>query len=75
MNRKQEALRQIELLESELKLIKDNIERVKDFVKEENSSSYKPYTSHVFGELKHRLTSLKSRIKIINKLSTSNLFR
>ncbi len=75
MNKKQEALRQIDLLESEIKLIQDNIARVKEFVREENTANYKPYMSHVFGELKHRLVSLKSRIKEINKLSTTNLFR
>jgi hypothetical protein len=70
-----EALRQIELLESEMKLIQDNINRVKDFVKDEQNIKWQPYTSHVFGELKHRLVAFKTRATVINKLSTTNLFR
>ena len=70
-----EALRQLEYLESEMKLIQDNIDRVREFVKKEDDDKYKPHTSHVFGELKHRLIAFKTRAAVINKLSTTNLFR
>jgi len=65
-------MKQLELLEQELKMVQENIERVKKYQKENNQ--YKPYHCHVFGELKHRLVALKQRITLINKESTYNLF-
>lgn len=67
-------MKQLELLEQELKMIQENIQRVKKYQKQNIKSEYKPYNSHVFGELKHRLIALKQRIVLINKESTYSLF-
>lgn len=64
-------MKQLELLEMELKLIQENIERVKQY---EEENEYRVYKCNVFGELKHRLTSLKQRITVFNKCTTSDLF-
>ena len=65
-------MKQLELLEQELKMIQENITRLKKYQKE--NKEYKPYHCHVFGELKHRLVALKQRIVLINQESTHNLF-
>lgn len=67
-------MKQIELLESELKLMLDNIERLKDYVNDPVNKEWKPYSCLVMGELKHRSVSLKQRLTLINKTSTSELF-
>lgn len=64
-------MKQLDLLEAELKLLQDNIDRVREFEKETVGTAY---SSLVFGELKHRCVSLKVRCTIINKLSTIDLF-
>ncbi len=65
-------MKQLELLEQELKMVQENITRLKKYQNE--NKEYKPYHCHVFGELKHRLVALKQRIVLINKESTYNLF-
>ena len=65
---------QLEELKQELEIIKSNIKRVEQFIEYNQNDKYKPYSSHVFGELKHRLTALKGTITAITKMSTSDLF-
>ncbi len=67
-------MRQIEDLKLELEIIKNNIRRVEKFVDENKDVKYPPQSSHVFGELKHRLTALKGTITSITKMSTRDLF-
>lgn len=68
-------MRELEQLEQELKVVIDNIKRVKQFKKDNEKEKWKPYTSQVFGELKHRLTALKPTITRVTSKSTYNLFR
>ena len=70
-------MEELALLEAELLLIQNNISRVQKFVLDNKTENvhYSPSSSLVFGELKHRLVSLKQRCVIINKMSTSNLFK
>ena len=69
-------MEEIDRLESELKLMLDNIVRLKAFVAEysESPSSWHPTSSNVMGELKHRGVALKQRLTIISHVTTSNLF-
>lgn len=67
-------MEQIEFLEQELLMILENIKRVKDYKNDEDNKKWKPYHSHVVGELKHRAVALKTRLTLINKMSTSDLF-
>ncbi len=66
-------MKQLELLEQELKMIQENIERVKKYQKD--YQDWKPCHCLVFGELKHRLIALKQRITLVNQKSTWHLFR
>ena len=68
-------MKQLELLEQELKMVQENIQRVKKYQKEEQNKKYRPYHSHVVGELKHRLIALKQRITLVNDITTSDLWR
>ena len=70
-------MEEIDRLESELKLMLDNIERIKTFVGEysESPSSWRPTSSNVMGELKHRAVALKQRLTLISHVTTSNLFK
>ena len=65
-------MREIIELENELKSMLDNIDRLKKYVKD--NKEYKPYSSRVFGELKHRGVVLKSTITRVNELGTHDLF-
>lgn len=65
---------QLEELKQEIEIIKNNIKRVEIFIKENQDNKYPPYSSHVFGELKHRLTALKGTITMMTKISTRDLF-
>lgn len=67
-------MKEILKLESEIHLLKDNIDRLKIFVDEYKNDSYRPYTSGVFGELKHRAVSLRNTLSRINKMNTNQLF-
>ena len=64
----------LEELKQEIEIIKKNIKRVEIFIEENQGDKYRPYSSHVFGELKHRLTALKGTITVVTKMSTGDLF-
>lgn len=68
-------MKELEMLEMELSLLKDNIKRIKKYQKSEENKKWKPYNSRVVGEFKHRLTSLKQRMTLASKLTTSELFK
>ena len=67
-------MEQIEFLEQELLMMLENIKRVKKYTKDEENKKWKPYQSNVVGELKHRAVALKTRLTLINKISTYELF-
>jgi len=67
-------MEQIKLLEQELLMMQENIKRLKEYKNDEENKKWKPYHSHVVGELKHRAVALKTRLTLINKMSTSDLF-
>lgn len=66
-------MKQIELLEQEMKLMLENIERLKAYQKDKTNSNN--YTSHVVGEFKHRAVALKQRLTLAAKINTHDLFR
>lgn len=68
-------MNQLDLLQQELNMIQENIDRVKEYKKQESENKWTPNHCLVFGELKHRLVALKQRIVIINKSSTCDLFK
>ena len=68
-------MNELEMLEMELMLLQDNIKRIKEFSKEYQNEKWKPYSSRVVGEFKHRLTSLKQRMTLASKLTTSDIFK
>lgn len=67
-------MEQIEFLEQELLMMLENIKRVKHYKNDEVIKKLKPDYSSVMGELKHRSVALKTRLTLINKMSTSDLF-
>ncbi len=67
-------MEQIELLELEVKMLLDNIQRLKKYKEEMDGHKYKPWNSRVMGELKHRMVSLKSRMTFVSKITTRDLF-
>jgi hypothetical protein len=69
------GVKEINKLEAELHLILDSIDRTKAFIDEANNGKYSPYSSAVFGELKHRCVALKQRLTIINNLSTRDILK
>lgn len=68
-------MKQLELLEQELLMIQENIQRIKKFKKEHESEKYKPYSSRVVGEFKHRIITLKQRLTLVSTITTSSLFK
>tara|TARA_R100001198_G_C5108087_1_gene137008 strand:+ start:347 stop:553 length:207 start_codon:yes stop_codon:yes gene_type:complete len=68
-------MKQLDLLEQELKMIQENIQRVKKYQKTYHNKGWKPYNSRVVGELKHRLIALKQRILLVGNITTSDLWR
>lgn len=68
-------MKELEMLEMEIKLLQDNIERLKQFAKDNDNFKWKPYSSNVVGEFKHRLISLKQRITLVSKITTSDIFK
>jgi len=66
-------MKQLEFLEQELKMMLENIERIKQYAKD--NAKYKPYNSHVVGEFKHRAIALKSRLTLASNLITSDIFK
>lgn len=70
-----ESQEQLELLKQELKMMLENISRVKQFVDENKEAKWTPCNSRVVGELKHRCVVLKQRLTAVCGISTSQLFR
>jgi len=68
-------MEELEMLEMEIKLLQDNIERLKQYAKKDDNIKWKPYNSNVVGEFKHRLIALKQRITLVSKITTSDLFK
>ena len=68
-------MEQLEFLEQELKMLQENIERVKEYKIANELQKWKPYHSNVIGELKHRCVSLKQRLTLVSKITTSDLFK
>lgn len=67
-------MKDLELLEQELKSILNNIDRIKDFRKEHASRQWQPCQSNVVGELKHRIVVLKQTLTRASKITTNQLF-
>ena len=67
-------MKEIELLEQELKMLLENIDRVKEFANSKENKEWKPWASRVVGELKHRCIALKGRLTSINKIATRDLW-
>lgn len=65
-------MKEIELLELEIKLMQDCIKRVREF--KDDNKSYNPYSSLIVGELRHRAVAMKQRLTRINKISTRKIF-
>lgn len=61
-------------LETELRQMLENIKDVREYVKDNKDVQWKPYSSHVFGELKHRASTLKRRLTKIQGKSTQDLW-
>ena len=67
-------MEQLELLEQELKMIQENIERIKIYKKSFDNEKWYPNSSRVIGEFKHRIICLKQRLTLVSNISTSDLF-
>jgi hypothetical protein len=68
-------MKELEMLEMELKLLQDNINRLKAYQKDKENQKLKPYNSLVVGEFKHRLIALKQRITLVSQITTNQLFK
>ena len=68
-------MKQLDLLEVELKMLQENIERIRKFQKNPENRSWKPYSSRVVGEFKHRIIALKQRLTLVSSITTSDLFK
>lgn len=62
-------MEQLEFLEQELKMMLENIQRLKEFKKERPWQ----YQSRVVGEFKHRAVALKQRLTLAGRITTSEL--
>lgn len=67
-------MKELEFLEQELNLLKDNIKRIREYKKATEKANWKPNNSNVIGELKHRAVALKQRLTIVSKMTTTDLF-
>ena len=67
-------MKELEMLEMELKLLQDNIKRLKAYQKDNENETWKPCKSNVVGEFKHRLIALKQRITLVSEITTNQLF-
>ncbi len=66
-------MKQLQLLEQELIMLQENIERIKKYQKDgQNVSNYQ---SRVVGEFKHRIVALKQRLTLVSQMNTNSLFR
>lgn len=68
-------MKELEMFEMELKLLQDNIKRLKAYQKDKENQKWHPCNSNVVGEFKHRLIALKQRITLVSQITTSQLFR
>jgi len=68
-------MKELEMFEMELKLIQDNIKRLKSYQKDQENQKWMPSHSHVVGEFKHRLIALKQRITLVCNITTNELFK
>lgn len=66
-------MKEIEMLEQELILMLDNINRLKEFKKSFKKGDWKPYNSNIVGELKHRGVALKQRLTLVSNITTQTL--
>jgi len=66
-------MKQLQLLEQELIMLQENIERIKKYQKEGQNVSNSQ--SRVVGEFKHRIVALKQRLTLVSKMNTNSLFR
>jgi hypothetical protein len=67
-------MKQLELLEQELLMMQENIERIKNYKKEYENQKWQPCHSNVVGELKHRIIALKQRLTLVSSITTNRLF-
>jgi hypothetical protein len=67
-------MEQLEFLEAELKMLQENIKRIRDFQSNEANKTYVPYNSRVIGEFKHRIVALKQRLTLVSNITTRDLF-
>lgn len=67
-------MKHLDLLEQELKLMLENIGRVREYQRDSVNQVYKPYNSLVVGELKHRAIALKQRLTLTCKMETRSLW-
>lgn len=67
-------MKQIELLEQKLKMMLDNIERIKEYKRSYEKVDYKPYKANVVGELKHRSVTLIQKITLVSKINTYEIW-
>jgi len=65
----------LEFLEQELKMMLDNIKRIKKYQKENFCNKWTPSQSNVVGEFKHRTITLKARLTLASNIRTNELFK
>lgn len=66
--------RDLEMLKQECEQMIDNIYRVNNFIEKHKDDKWKPISSRVVGELKHRAVVLKQRLTQVSKFTTSGFF-
>jgi hypothetical protein len=67
-------MEQLEFLEMELKMLQENITRMKQYKKDNENAKWHPSNSRVVGEFKHRIISLKQRLTLVSYFVTNDLF-
>jgi len=68
-------MEQLEFLEVELRMLQENIARIREFQKDEENNKYIPHTSRVIGEFKHRIVAIKQRLTLVSTIVTRDLFK
>lgn len=68
-------MEKLELLEAEIKLLLDNIKRIRDYKDSFEEDKWTPNNSRVVGEFKHRTIALKQSLTIASNITTSDLFK
>lgn len=67
-------MEQLILLEQELVMLQENIQRIKEYRSDPENQKYRPHSSRVVGEFKHRVVSLKQRLTLVSSITTYDLF-